>query len=173
MDIHPHVAAPADVQPFLDYVLPRLRKEQTFLATEFSLVHLWKQHMRDAVPAAYARRHHLAPDTPVWKVISEAIEHPMPEAQWHTFLRLSPWFEHHKHFLREQVGRFRDTGRLAVATYGVTQAAAMTRNFGPDKTPWLLNSLYANRVARRAHSDLPARSYGFFDDFRALQRKNR
>ncbi|MGP3986459.1 hypothetical protein [Streptomyces sp. 3N207] len=37
--------------------------------------------------------------------------------------------------------------------------------------PWLLNSLYSNRTVEQPRDGLPARSYGFFDDFRALQRK--
>lgn len=131
---------------------------------------LWKQHLKDTVPAEYASRYHLAPDTRVWQVIKEALAHPVPERQWQDFLSMSPWFENHKHFLRNQVGRFRDTGRLAVATYGVTQAAAMARDFGPEKDPWLLNSLYANRTVQRPAGGLPAHNYGFFDDFRALQR---
>ncbi len=170
VDIHPHVAAPEKVQPFLDYILPRLRKDQKFLVTEFSLIHLWKDHLEDTIPAEFARRYGLPPNTPVWKVIGDAIERPVPEEQWHDFLAMSPWFETNKHFLRDQMRRFRDTGRLAVATYGVTQSEAMARNFGPDAQPWLLNSLYANQTAERPHGDLPARSYGFFDDFRALQR---
>src|SRR5699024_5783298 len=38
VDIHPHVEYPDAVQPFLDYLLPRMRADQTFLVTEFSLV---------------------------------------------------------------------------------------------------------------------------------------
>ncbi|WP_262700449.1 MULTISPECIES: hypothetical protein [Streptomyces] len=170
VDIHPHVSAPEKVKPYLDYILPRLRDDQKFLVTEFSLVQLWKLHLNDTIPARFARRYRLPSDTPVWKLIKEAIEHPFPEEKWRDFLSMSPWFENNKHFLRDQVSHFRDTGRLAVATYGVTQGAAMTRNFGPDKTPWLLNSLYANRTVERADDGSPAHNYGFFDDFRALQR---
>ncbi|MEV6128368.1 hypothetical protein AB0M05_16275 [Streptomyces violaceusniger] len=171
VDIHPHVAAPQRVQPYLDYILPRLRDGQKFLVTEFSLVQLWKLHLKDKIPARFASRYHLPPDTLVWQVIKEAVEHPFPEEKWRDFLAMSPWFENNKHFLRDQVGHFRDTGRLAVATYGVTQGAAMTENFGPDKQPWLLNSLYANRTVERAEDGSPAHNYGFFDDFRALQRQ--
>jgi hypothetical protein len=170
VDIHPHVDAPEGVQAYLDYVLPRLRSDQKFLVTEFSLVNLWKQHLSDAIPAQFARRYRLPSDTPVWKVIREALEHPMPEKKWRDFLSMSPWFEDNKHFLREQVGHFRDTERLAVATYGVAQAAAMAGDFGPNKQPWLLNSLYASRTVERRQDGLPAHNYGFFDDFRALQR---
>ncbi|MEV6133708.1 hypothetical protein AB0M05_44075 [Streptomyces violaceusniger] len=170
VDIHPHVRSQADIQPYLDYVLPLLRKEQKFLVTEFSLVHLWKQHMKDTVPARFARRYRIPQGTPVWKIIAEAIEHPMPEERWRDFLSISPWFENNKHFLRDQMGRFRDTGRLAVATYGVAQGASMVRDFSPRKQPWLLNSLYGNRTVERTDDGLPVGTYGFFDDFRALQR---
>lgn len=46
----------------------------------------------------------------------------------------------------------------------------MTRDFGPDKMPWLLNSLYCNRTVARPDEGPPAGTYGFFDDFRDLQR---
>ncbi|MFD8094866.1 hypothetical protein [Streptomyces malaysiensis] len=170
VDIHPHVSAPKEVKPYVDYILPRLRDGQKFLVTEFSLVRLWKLHLKDEIPARFASRYRLPAATPVWKVIGEAVEHPFPEEKWRDFLSMSPWFESHKHFLRDQVSYFRDTGRLAVATYGVTQGAAMTREFGPDKQPWLLNSLYANRTVERSDDGSPAHNYGFFDDFRALQR---
>src|SRR5690625_6524463 len=48
VDIHPHVEHPDAVQPFLDYILPRMRADQTFLVTEFSLVWHWKAHLRNA-----------------------------------------------------------------------------------------------------------------------------
>ncbi|WP_247197889.1 hypothetical protein [Streptomyces sp. GESEQ-35] len=171
VDIHPHVTAVEHSQAFLDYILPRLRKDQKFLVTEFSLVHVWKQHLKDTIPADFARLYDVPPDTPVWKAIREAIERPVPEEQWHDFLAMSPWYENNRHFLRDQMRRFRDTGRLAVATYGVAQSKEMTRNFGPEKSPWLLNSLYAKLTAEPSQGDLPARNYGVFDDFRALQRK--
>jgi hypothetical protein len=170
VDIHPHVDTPDGAKAYLDYVLPRLRDDQKFLATEFSLVNLWKKHLNDTIPGEFARRYELPPDIPVWKVIRDALQHPMPEKQWRDFLSTSPWFERNKHYIRDQVGRFRDTGRLAVATYGVVQATAMARDFGPDKQPWLLNSLYASRTVERREDGLPAQNYGFFDDFRALQR---
>ncbi|MGP3972631.1 hypothetical protein ACTWQF_01110 [Streptomyces sp. 8N114] len=171
VDIHPHVSSPQGVQAYLDYVLPRLREDQKFLVTEFSLVQLWKQHLDDPVPARFARKYRLPQDTPVWKLIRDALEDPVPEEKWRDFLSMSPWFESHKHFLRNQVRKFRHTGRLAVATYGVTQAAAMARDFGPHKQPWLLNSLFSNRTVEQSRDGLPARTYGFFDDFRALQRE--
>jgi hypothetical protein len=42
VDLHPHVPDEARIQDFLDYTLPRLLPEQTFLVTEFSLVWYWQ-----------------------------------------------------------------------------------------------------------------------------------
>ncbi|MGW8375526.1 hypothetical protein [Streptomyces sp. ODS28] len=170
VDIHPHVDAQQGVQAYLDYVLPRLRKDQKFLVTEFSLMPLWRKHLTDKVSPRFADQYKLPKDTPVWKVIKQALEQPFPEKKWHDFLAMSPWFENNKHFLRDQMARFRKTGRLAVATYGVTQSALMGSDFGPKKDPWLLNSLYANRTVEKPKSGLPAHNYGFFDDFKAAQR---
>ncbi|MEU1801639.1 hypothetical protein [Streptomyces sp. NPDC019937] len=170
VDIHPHVAAIEDSQKYLNYILPKLRRDQKFLVTEFSLVQLWKEHMRDTIPAEFARRYELPADTKVWQVIRQATERPFPQRKWRDFLSMSPWFETHEHYLRSQVQKFRDTGQLAVATYGVAQAPAMVKDFGPGKPPWLLNSLYSNLTVQEGEGGKPARSYGFFDDFRALQR---
>ncbi|MEU7365908.1 hypothetical protein AB0B92_10005 [Streptomyces hygroscopicus] len=172
VDIHPHVSSLANAKKYLDFVVPRLGPGQKFLVTEFSLVLLWRQHLSDPIPHQFAERYGMSPGTEVWQAIKQAIDHPWPQRQWQDLLAMSPWYASHKHWLRNQVKQFRDTGKLAVATYGVAQGAAMTKDFGPKKTPWLLNSLYASRTARpEGTSPTPAQSLGWYDDFRALQRK--
>ncbi|GAA2162162.1 hypothetical protein [Actinomadura napierensis] len=168
VDIHPHLPAPAAGQRYLDYVLPRMRPEQRFLATEFSLVLLWKKHLSDPVAPAFADRYSVPRGTPVWRVLKNAIDHPFPQRQWDDLLAMSPWFAAHRTFLWEQMDRFRRTGRLAVATYGVGQDAAMVRDFGPDKTPWLLNSLFCPYTVQPS-GGLPGRNRAWTDAFRALQ----
>ncbi|WP_246585614.1 hypothetical protein [Streptomyces yatensis] len=172
VDIHPHVSSMANAKQYLDFVVPRLGDGQKFLVTEFSLVQLWRQHMKDPIPRQFAERYKMSPGTKVWEAIKQAIDHPWSQRQWQDLLAMSPWYASHKHWLSTQVKQFRDTGKLAVATYGVAQGAAMTKDFGPKKPPWLLNSLYASRTARPEDgSSTPAQSLGWYDDFRALQRK--
>ncbi|GAA2293764.1 hypothetical protein SVIO_072550 [Streptomyces violaceusniger] len=172
VDIHPHVSSMANAKKYLDFVVPRLGHGQKFLVTEFSLVQLWRQHLSDPIPRQFAERYRMSPGTKVWQAIKQAIDHPWSQRQWQDLLAMSPWYASHKHWLRNQVKQFRDTGKLAVATYGVVQGAAMTKDFGPKKTPWLLNSLYASRTARpEGKSSTPAQSLGWYDDFRALQRQ--
>ncbi|GAA4611990.1 hypothetical protein GCM10023195_51100 [Actinoallomurus liliacearum] len=43
----------------------------------------------------------------------------------------NPWYADNRNFLTDQMERFRSTGRLAVAGYGITQDAAMSGHFGP------------------------------------------
>jgi hypothetical protein len=169
VDIHPHVPSPEAVQPFLDYILPRLRPDQTFLVTEFSLVWYWQAHLSDQVSAQFADRYGFDPTSLVWQVIEASIEQPFTQEQWNYFLSTSPWFESQKGFLRDQVARFRQTRRLAVATYGFRQGVPMVTDFGPNKTPWVLNTIFDNHTVQTSPDELPGVTHPWFDDFRALQ----
>ncbi|HEU4962000.1 MAG TPA: hypothetical protein VFT56_16550 [Sphingomonas sp.] len=168
VDIHPHVRSLAEAKTFLTYVLPRLRPDQTFLATEFSLVWYWRQHLDDPVPASFASRYGVSAKMPVWQAIAQAIASPFSQRKWDDLLAASPWFASRKDYLAQQMAMFRDTGRLAVATYGFKQGSSMTRTFGPRSAPWLLNSVIAPRTVT-PHADGTAGINPFwFDEFRRL-----
>ncbi|SMD22804.1 hypothetical protein [Kibdelosporangium aridum] len=169
VDIHPHVAAVEEVQAFLDYVVPRLRAGQNFLALEFSLVHHWRAHLSDPVSGAFAAKYGIPATTRVWEVIADAIRRPFTQQKWTDFLAMSPWFADRRQFLRNAVQRFRATGRLAVATYGVSQDAAMVANFGPESTPWLLNSMFCPYTVQPGPGGLPGRNTAWTTSFRDLQ----
>jgi hypothetical protein len=169
VDLHPHVPDEARIQEFLDYTLPRLRPEQTFLVTEFSLVWHWQRHMTDRIPAAFALRYGYAPDTEVWEVIGQAIERPFRSQKWNDLLAQSPWFESKKHLLRDEMERFRSTGRLAVATYGFRQIPSMTASWSATKPPWLLNSVLATLTVQQRDGAMSTPGYAWIDDFRRLQ----
>jgi hypothetical protein len=169
-DIHPHLPDPGAGSHYLDYILPRMRPDQKFLATEFSLVLFYKKHLTDAVPAAFANRYHLPPGTPVWRVLKDALRQPFPQQKWDDLLSMSPWFADNKNFMRDQVDSFRATGRLAVATYGLGQDAAMSSDtFSPGSTPWLLNSMFCQHTVQPAPNGLPGRNTVWTDEFRSLQ----
>ncbi|WP_260634206.1 hypothetical protein [Streptomyces angustmyceticus] len=168
LDVHPHVDSLQAAGTYVQYVVSRLDKGKKFLATEFSLVQHWEDHMGDKVPAAYAEKYHVAPDTRVWQVIGNAIEKPFPHERWDDFLAMSPWFASHKDYLTQQMRMFRETGKLAVATYGVTQIESMQTGWGAHKKPWILNPLYANRTVRKENGRV-GRTTVWFDSFRALQ----
>ena len=170
VDIHPHVPSPEAVQPFLDYILPRLRPDQTFLVTEFSLVWYWHAHMSDQVSPQFADRYGFDRTSLVWQVIQAAILNPFTQEQWDYFLSTSPWYESQKYFLRDQVQNFRATGRLAVATYGYRQGLPMVTNIGPDKPPWLLNTVFAQYTVQPWQNGTTGRGYAWIDEFQALQR---
>ncbi|MGP3985806.1 hypothetical protein [Streptomyces sp. 3N207] len=170
VDIHPHVTSLAGAKKYLDYILPRMRPEQKFLATEFSLVLLWKQHQTDPVSAQFAKKYKDAQGKQVWEVLREATEHRFTQQKWDDFLSMTPWFEDNKTYLQDQLEQFRKTERLAVATYGVSQDEAMTTNFTAKKNPWMLNSLYCPYTVRQGKGGLPGRNRVWIDQFRALQK---
>ncbi|AJA07309.1 hypothetical protein SKP52_01860 [Sphingopyxis fribergensis] len=171
VNIHPHVPKIELSKAFLDYILPRMRPQQTFIVTEFSLVGWWQQNLQKPVAPAFADKYGAPRDAQNWQIIKAALETPFPKQQWDDFLRMSPWFEGRKHYLANQMKMFRDTGRLAVATYGFKQGSSMSNNFGPDKTPWLLNSVYAGRTIKPNPDGTTAFNYAWIDDFRRLQTK--
>ncbi len=169
-DIHPHLPAPGADQAYLDYILPKLRPDQKFLATEFSLVLFYRDHLAQPISPDFADRYHLSPGTATWKVIKEALDHPFPQQQWDDFFSTTPWLAENKNYLHDQVDRFRRTGKLAVATYGIGQDTAMSSDsFGPDSQPWVLNSMFCQHTVQPAQDGLPGRNTWWTDEFRALQ----
>ncbi|MEV2247458.1 hypothetical protein [Streptomyces sp. NPDC049970] len=175
LDMHPHVASAGAAQKYLDYVLPRLDGGKKFLVTEFSLVNHYQRQMPKPLSARFVTAHGKelghGRDTRVWQFLKAAVERPLTDEQWRDFLRMSPWFQDHKHFMRDQVTAYRESGRLAVATYGVVQGKASVREITEETKPWMLNSLYVPRTVRHARDAPLPRTYTVSDDFAALQRE--
>jgi hypothetical protein len=172
-DIHPHLSDLGAGSSYLDYILPRMRPDQKFLATEFSLVLFYKKHLTDAISADFANRYHIPPGTPVWQVLKDALSHPFTQQKWDDFLSMSPWFADNKNFLRDQMDSFRAMGKLAVAAYGLGQDAAMSADIGPGSTPWLLNSMFCQHTVQPAKDGLPGQNIVWTDEFRSLQSRQR
>ncbi|NYT40758.1 hypothetical protein HZY97_08320 [Sphingomonas sp. R-74633] len=170
VDIHPHLPDIEGSKVFVDYVTARMRPDQKFISTEFSIVRWWEQHMKTPASAGFVAKYHLPQGAKNWQVIKAALETPFPKPEWDAFLAASPWFEDHKHYLRDQMAIFRASGRLAVATYGFKQASSMSRNFGENTTPWLLNSVFAGRTIQPNPDGSAAFNYAYIDDFKALQK---
>lgn len=171
VDIHPHVSSLSGAKEYVDYVLPRMREEQTFLATEFSLVLLWEDHMEDPVAPGFAKKY---PDTTgmqVWEVLRLATKEPFPQERWNDFLAMTPWFKRNGNYLQEQVEMFRKTDRLALAGYGVSQDEAMTVKVTAGKKPWMLNSLFCPYTVEDGKDGLPGRNTTWIEQFRTLQKQ--
>ncbi|WEO97350.1 hypothetical protein A6P39_026870 [Streptomyces sp. FXJ1.172] len=170
VDIHPHVASMANAKKYVDYVLARLRPDQRFLATEFSLVKLWKQHMKDPVDPGFASRYGMPSGTQVWQVLKVATQQRFSQEKWNDFLATASWLQAHHDYLTQQITAFRATGRLAVAGYGISQDKGGASGFTADKTPWVLNSLFCPRTVRDGENGLPGENPVWLPEFRAAQR---
>lgn len=170
-DCHPHVPSLSDGQKYVDYIVPRLRPDQKFLATEFSLIKLYKQHLTDAVPAKFADQYHIPAGTQVWQVVRDSIQHPVPQAEWNDFLLAFPWFASTKGFISDLVGNFRKTGQCAVATYGLQQDDAMVQDFNAKKPPWVFASMFCPHTVQPGTDGLPGQNLTWADEFRALQHR--
>jgi hypothetical protein len=168
-DCHPHVASLNDGLLYPKYILSRIRADQNFLATEFSLIKLYKKHMSDPVSATFADRYGISRGTPVWQVARGFIAHPVTQAEWNDFLLSCPWFAGTRNFMTDLVTRFRATRRCAAATYGLTQGAPSATDFGPGKPPWIFTSMFCPRTTRPGTNGLPGQNTTWTRQFRALQ----
>jgi hypothetical protein len=168
-DCHPHVPSLSDGQKYIDYIIPRLRPDQKFLATEFSLVKLYKQHLTDAIPIKFADQYHVPRGTQVWQVVRDSIQHPVPQTEWNDFLLACPWFADTKQFISDLIGNFRKTGRCAVATFGLQQGAPMVQDFGPKKSPWVFTSMFCPHTVQPGADGLPGQNLTWTNEFRSLQ----
>ncbi len=175
LDIHPHVTSAEAAQKYLDYLLHWLDDDKKFLVTEFSLVHHYANQMTRNIPAdfvdCYENELDITRETKVWQLLKLAADQRFTQQQWNDFLRMSPWFESRKHFMRDQVRKYRETNQLAVATYGVMQAKAMVTGIDKDKKPWMLNSLYVPLTVQYDEGGELPHNYTVFDDFTSLQRE--
>jgi hypothetical protein len=170
VDIHPHVSSLSGAKEYIDYVLPLMRPEQKFLATEFSLVLLWADHMEDPVAADFAEKYPKTKGMQVWEVLRLSTRKHFTQEQWSDFFAMTPWLRENKTYLKDQVEMFRKTKRLALASYGVSQEKAMTVNVTADKKPWMLNSLFCPYTVEDGQAGLPGRNTTWIGQFRALQK---
>jgi hypothetical protein len=170
VDLHLHMPTIEGNRAMLDYALARLRPEQTFLATEFSLIWHWKRHMGDAVSDHYRSTYGLPPGTKVIDVIGDAILQPMPYDQWLDFLQHEPWYTNRRNYLSNVVNLYRSTGRLAVATYSMSPMRMRKQPLQMGDNPWMLNGLLVPPTVQAKPDGSKYENYPWAEQFRQLQR---
>lgn len=170
VDLHLHVPTLAGHKAMLDYALPRIRPDQTFIATEFSMIWHWKKHMNDAVSTHFCTQHGFPPGTKTHQVISSAIQRPMPYAQWEEFLKHEPWYMEYQHFISDAMNLYRATGRLDVALYSFCPMRHRKRPLQAGDTPWMLNGVYAPSTVQLKPDGSRHENFPWAEEFRRVQR---
>jgi hypothetical protein len=168
-DQHMHMPSFAACQTMLAYVLPRLRPDQKFLVTEFSLVVLWAQHLKDNLSADFTSRYNLPTPLQVYQFINIALQDPVPDVEWRDFLVSCPWYMDYQQFLLDADHLFRRSGRLGVATYAMIQSWTRGQLFTADTTPWLLNALFATKTVQPDEEGGSAENFPWGKEFTDLQ----
>jgi hypothetical protein len=169
VDLHLHIPGLAGHKSMLDYALSKLRPDQKFLATEFSLVWNFKQHMADTVSKEFCTKYGFRIGTKVCEVLSAGISNPMPLEQWVEFLRGEKWYAGVQGFIVQAMEMYRATGRLEVATYGLSPMRHRKKGFVVGDTPWLLNGVFAPPTVRTGNSGERCENWPRADEFRAVQ----
>lgn len=148
VDLHLHIPTLEGHKAMLDYALSFLRPDQSFLATEFSLVWHFKNHMADPVSHHFCRKYRFPVGTKVHQLLSAGIQEPFSYEQWEEFLRGEPWYMSRVGFLEKAMRLYRATGRLEVATYGFCPMRYRKRAVEVGDTPWMLNGVYAPSMVK-------------------------
>lgn len=169
VDLHLHIPTMEGHKAMLDFALSRIRPDQTYLVTEFSLVWHWRQHFNDVASSHYLKKHGLPAGTTVLDIVNAAIKHPMPYPQWEEFLTHEPWYYSHRHFMSNAMKLYRSTGRLEVATYGFCPMRERKQPFPKTGTPWLLNSILAPPMVQNKPDGSKYENYPWAEEFRSLQ----
>lgn len=170
VDLHLHVPTLAGHRAILEYALPRIRPDQTFIATEFSMVWHWKKHMNDVVSTHFCTKHGFPAGTKVHQVINSAIQTPMPYAQWEEFLRNEPWYMERRKFISNAMSLYRESRRLDVATYSFCPMRHRKRPFQAGDVPWMLNGVYAPSTVRLKPDGSRHENFPWAEEFRRAQK---
>lgn len=169
VDIHPHMMTFDGHRSMLDYCLARIRPEQTFIATEFTMVWYWKKHMGDTVSSKFCAKYEFSHSTKNYEIISAAMQKPWPIEQWREYLSNEPWYMQYQNFITDAMRLYRSTGRLEVATYSFCPMRIRKLPLKQDDTPWMLNGVYAPSTVQIAEDGSRCENFPWAEEFRRAQ----
>ncbi|KAJ5745914.1 hypothetical protein N7520_011096 [Penicillium odoratum] len=170
VDLHPHMPTLEGHKLMLEYVLSRIRPDQRFLATEFSLVWHWKKHLADVVSGAFCARYGFPAGIRVHEIISAAMQNPWPYAQWEDFLSQESWYIQRRSFLVNAMKLYRATGRLEVATYSFCPMRFRKLPLPVGGDPWMLNGVYAPSTVQLRPDGSRYENFPWAEEFRKVQK---
>jgi hypothetical protein len=165
VDLHLHMPNAEAHTKMLNYALSFLRPDQTFLATEFSLIWHFKSHMGDKINPAFARKYGFPPGTKVHQFLSQGIADPFPIEMWEEFLHGESWYTCCVGFLENTMQLYRSTGRLEVATYGFCPMRFRKRAFEAGDTPWMLNGVFVGSMVQKKEGGGRYENWPWMEEF--------
>ncbi|CAL5872116.1 uncharacterized protein PFLUO_LOCUS6373 [Penicillium psychrofluorescens] len=166
VDVHLHIPRLPAHRTMLDYVLPRLRPDQTFIATEFSLIWHWKAHLGDAASNYFCSKYGFPAGTKVHEVINAAFENPFPYKQWEDFLANEPWYIQRRHFITNAMKMYRETGRMTIATYCWSPARKRTKPLLATDNPWFMSAVYCTSPVQLKEDGTRHENFPWWEEFR-------
>ncbi|KAJ5692912.1 hypothetical protein N7462_002335 [Penicillium macrosclerotiorum] len=170
VDLHMHMPNIAAHKAMVNYALSKIRPDQTFLATEFSMIWHWKNHISDEASIYFCEKYGFSPGVKVYQVINAAFQTPMPYAQWEDFLRHEPWYMEYQNFMANTMNIYKATKKLHVATYALSPMRNRKRPLLAIDTPWMLNGLYSPSTVQLNQDGSRHLNFPWGEEFRKLQK---
>lgn len=170
IDLHLHHNGFRQLHQAIDFAVDKIRDNQHFLITEYSLVKHFRDKMEEPIPQQFADKYGWDPGTKNYQYLDFALKNPRTRPEWVDFLSESYWFENRKRYLRNSYNLFKQYDKFYVATYAMRQSFPHNRDFTRSTWPWILNGLYANRTVVPLPSNGQTQfNYYWINDFRRIQ----
>ncbi|MBN2162034.1 MAG: hypothetical protein JXR25_15475 [Pontiellaceae bacterium] len=147
-NFHIHMPAFAGFETYLKYIRTRVT-EKPYVVTEFSLVHEYQKSLNEPVAASSAgkrflKKYDYGSAMSVREYVNACLADPVPEKEWNEFLDSQTWYD--GGFLKSACRVMEEYG-VVMATFAFQQKSSGGRPLKEDATPWILNPIFANKVA--------------------------
>lgn len=164
-NFHIHMSDFKGFEEYLNYIRTRV-VAKPYIVTEFSMVWKYKEHLNKPVSdspkgSSFLRRYRYPEHLTVREYINAAIGTPVSQQEWNEFLTSQDWYD--PGFLHAACKVMEDHG-VVIATFAFQQDSSGGRELAPDTTPWIINPIFANRVASGNGSLAPG-NIGFFKTY--------
>lgn len=163
IDLHPHTSNLKEQKEMVEYATSFLRDDQTFIVTEFSLVHHWTAHSEDTVRCCGKLE-----GSKVFEALDAQMKNPVPIETWTFFLKKMPWYTEYRDFLTEAVNYYKSTGKFTAATYAYNTMLEWDKPLTASQPLWLLNSLKAPPTVKVESGERRPDNWPWAEQFRRL-----
>jgi hypothetical protein len=167
-NFHIHMKRFDGFEEYLEYIRGKI-PTKPYLITEFSMVWKYKDNLAAAIGESskgrrFAKAHRLDAAMTVMDYINSCIKKPVSETEWNEFLASQDWYN--ERFL-DDACRMMDKYGVEIATFAFQQGSSGGKILKPDSTPWIMNPVFANKVAQ---GNAPA-SQEFMKDYLNWQKR--
>ena len=182
IDLHIHHNNNPEITNVLNFVNDKIRTNQKFIITEYSLMKWWRDNLSNDLTTAFlascnaSTTDNIFPPpagiTKVWQYIDYALKNPRKVEEWNAFHVNTPFLYDRKDYMCNSFKLFKANSKFWVATYAVRQSYPANTDFTATTDPWVLNSLFVGRSVELLPSGDAQGRYAYLAQFADINTTN-